>query len=930
MKNIENYIYGILLCLSLFLSSCQSEKTGKIGQKDWLINNESYLAQVIPSEDGKEITISNGLIERKFRISPNFATIGLKHLISQENFLRSVRPEAQVMLNGEYYDVGGLIGQPIHNYLSKSWTDSLANNESSFQFEKYSIENIKPRLNWKIREEWLPKDVKWPAPGKELIVEFKAPVRLSDSTKLEVLFDDNFSDLNNKWRIFSSKEMERNSFINEGKPGEIMAGVNNVVYAEMDFPDEATVVQCKIDPGTDQSASWGPGLALVFKEKTIKINLRPGNETFGIWDGQQELERGTLKEGKAYFLRQNLYGHQVVCEYSEDGENWNELAKITNSEKPEAIRLGKMDHAGGKMDGQAAGELGRSKIQNFSIFGRPISDHMEPYSLQGIKLKVHYEIYDGIPLISKWISVENHSEKTVFLDNFVSEILAAVEGESSVEGESDWRLPNMHVETDFAFSSMSNRKANHSTVHWKPDSIYTSQVNYALETPCLLEIHPAIGPAKSIERGGTFESFRAWELFFDSHDKERKGLSTRKMYRTIAPWVTENPILMHVRNADVESVKLAIDQAAEVGFDMVIMTFGSGFNMESGDPKYYREIKNLADYAHRKGIALGGYSLLASRSISEEDDVINPVTGRPGGTAYFGNSPCLASSWGLEYFRKIKEMYQQTGLDIIEHDGSYPGDICGSHDHPGHKGLADSQWNQFKIISDFYKWCRSEGIYLNVPDWYYLNGSSKCAMGYREVNWSLPRAQQEIIERQNIFDGTWTKTPSMGWMFVPLTEYHGGGSAATIEPLKDHLDHYSQRMANLFGAGVQACFRGPRLFDTDGTKAMVKGWVDFYHQHREVLNADIVHLRRPDGNDWDGILHVNPDGKEKGLLMVYNPLQTEISREITVPVYYTGLMDEVHLKNQDGISSTLQVDRNYNISMKITIPPKGHQHYVLN
>ena len=87
-------------------------------------------------------------------------------------------------------------------------------------------------------------------------------------------------------------------------------------------------------------------------------------------------------------------------------------------------------------------------------------------------------------------------------------------------------------------------------------------------------------------------------------------------------------------------------------------------------------------------------------------------------------------------------------------------------------------------IADFYKWCRAKGIYLNVPDYYFLSGSNKTGMGYRETNWSLPREQQEIIERQNIYDGTWTKTPSMGWMFVPLVEYHGGGKAATIEPLK--------------------------------------------------------------------------------------------------------------------------------------------------
>ena len=49
----------------------------------------------------------------------------------------------------------------------------------------------------------------------------------------------------------------------------------------------------------------------------------------------------------------------------------------------------------------------------------------------------------------------------------------------------------------------------------------------------------------------------------------------------------------------------------------------------------------------------------------------------------------------------------------------------------------------------------------------------------------------------------------MGFMFVPLTQYHGGGAAATIEPLNEHLDHYETRLRNLFGAGVQAAIVVP-------------------------------------------------------------------------------------------------------------------------
>lgn len=443
--------------------------------------------------------------------------------------------------------------------------------------------------------------------------------------------------------------------------------------------------------------------------------------------------------------------------------------------------------------------------------------------------------------------------------------------------------------------------------------------------PVLLEVSPKYGPDQTIAPGKIFTSYRVWELLHDSWDRERKGLEHRRMMRAIAPWVKENPILMHVRNADNESVKKAIDQCAEVGFEMVIMTFGSGFNAEDVSAGNIERMKGLTEYAHKKGVTLGGYSLLASRHIGDGQDVVMPE----GMTPRFGNSPCLESKWGQEYFDKLYQLFTKTGMDILEHDGSYPGDVCASTDHPGHKGLEDSQWNQYDKIRRFYEWCRGQGIYLNVPDYYFLAGSNKTGMGYRETNWSLPRVQQEIIERQNIYDGTWTKTPSMGWMFVPLVQYHGGGAAATIEPLKDHLPHYEQRLANLFGAGVQACYRGPELYDAPETKALVKQWVDFYKKHRQILDGDIIHLRRPDGRDWDGLLHVDPSGEEKGLLMLYNPLNEDITRELSVPVYYTGLHEMVQLEDESGNTKPHRVNRDYRIKVQVTIPARGYRYFVM-
>ena len=570
-----------------------------------------------------------------------------------------------------------------------------------------------------------------------------------------------------------------------------------------------------------------------------------------------------------------------------------------------------------------------SSSTNWPPSGKTLSLHFDPpgSKLKGLILSVHYEMYRGIPLLAKRLTIHNGSDGPVRLNTFISEILAAVEYESMVEQPAQWEYPNIHIDSDYAFHGGDPKSAN-KTTNWVVDPQYSTQINYLRKTPLMLESRPPIGPDVIIAPGKTFESFRTFELIYDSTERERKGLAIRRMYRTIAPWATENPIIMHVRHANPKAVRLAIDQCAQVGFEMVIMTFGSGFNMENIDPKYMAQMKGLVDYAHSKNVELGGYSLLASRRISDKHDVINPETGKTGG-AIFNNSPCLCSEWGSEYFGKIKIFIEQTGLDLLEHDGSYPGDVCASTSHPGHSGLNDSQWKQWKKITNFYKWCRSRGIYLNVPDWYFLNGSNKSAMGYRETNWSLPRERQVILGRQNIFDGTWKKTPSMGWMFVPLVQYHGGGAAATLEPLSEHLDAYGAHLAQNFGSGAQACYRGPRLFDTDETKAVVKKWVDFYKEYRDILDSDIIHVRRPDGRDIDCILHVNPQLKIKGLAMVYNPLDRAVKKELKLPLYYTGLTKTARIRWQQGRSRNYKLDREYNVKIPIDIAPKGITWFVV-
>jgi|TARA_B100000959_G_scaffold281981_1_gene347377 hypothetical protein len=916
-------------------------------REDWLVVPAKRKSAVYQAAGGKDIVLSNGIIARRFRLSPNAATVSLKNLQTGEEFVRSVRPEATVTVNGKAWNVGGLNRQRLHNYIRYEWLDELKGDVESFEFVDFTVGPTVAPFPWKKRPEWLSIDLPWPAPGKRLTMIYE------QSSEVERVAKDNFEKarvilarddidgtaLEPEWKHVTSpyvreeRPSERSSYENEGKAGEVMTLGNCIAYGERELPKEFSAIECRVDPGIDESGDWGPGMVAVWPEKTIKLQLRPDQNRIAYVQKGYVRKVGKFSEGSPQHLRMVFEGDVIEFWSSADNENWKRLSSVKNEDGlPQSVRLGKTGPDGAEEElATDPGEVVRCRVDRFRVYGGPVelSDE-ELKRLEGklkpakpLRLEMIYEIYDGTPILCKSFKIYNTTSDEVRIDSFKAEILATVEAESSVSTNPDWMTPNLFVFADMNFGGMDQKGAN-PCVEWVRDPSYTTQVNYRTQTPCLVKVAPPIGPAVDLEPGESFESFRVFEMLNDSWDRQRIGLSKCRFFRTVAPWTQENPIMMHVRGAKEEAVKLAIDQCAEVGFEMVILTFGSGFNAEDNRPATLEFLKSLVDYAHAKGVALGGYSHLSGRNAKPGEDNITGVKPK------FGRAPCIGSEWGHQYFKKLEHLFdpEGVGMDILEHDGSYPGDACRSGLHPYHGSYPNSQWAQWIRIRDFYRRCRGKGVYLNVPDYYYLNGSSKCAMGYREVNWSLPRREQELIERQNIYDGTWDKTPSMGWMFVPLVQYHGGGAAATIEPLKDHIPHYEQRMANLFGAGVQATYRGPRLYDTDETKAAVKKWTSWYKKHRAILESDIIHLRRPDGRDIDYLLHVNPGLEEKALLAVYNPLETAVRKTIEVPLYYAGLSDTARVSCNEGADEEMELRRDYTIELEVGIEPNGVNWYV--
>lgn len=141
-------------------------------QKDWLINKITQQAKVYRTK-GDHLIISNGLISRAFSLEPNGATIAYINLMTGTSLLRAIRPEAKIDINGIWYDIGGLTGQPIQAYFRPVWLDSMKANPTAWKLTGYKIGKIQARLKWKKMLKWMPQNLPWPPHGITLTFRYR-------------------------------------------------------------------------------------------------------------------------------------------------------------------------------------------------------------------------------------------------------------------------------------------------------------------------------------------------------------------------------------------------------------------------------------------------------------------------------------------------------------------------------------------------------------------------------------------------------------------------------------------------------------------------------------------------------------------------------------------------------------------------------------
>lgn len=556
--------------------------------------------------------------------------------------------------------------------------------------------------------------------------------------------------------------------------------------------------------------------------------------------------------------------------------------------------------------------------------------------VKDIQVKVNYEIYQGLPVIAKWIEVINEGEKEVLLNEMECEVLAVNQDQVKrlhVESDFSFALVNADIEGSALMHYAGTPKPYHvgsSTTKWTVDKDYNTWASHnqaedkflGFPHHNLLLSKLPMGPYTKVSKEVPFKSYITFELLQDSDDRERQSLGHRRMYKKLAPQTTESLISAGITSHDETKLKALIDQAAELGLEQLDIQAWPGVSHDNLDSAYVQLWRRVATYAKERGIVMGGYELqVASRGRGAEVDCVHPETGKPG--SLFGQSVCIASEWKDTYYSKMWEFFDKTGFMTYNMDGPYHGDPCASTVHPHHTRLEDSQWQQWKTQVEVIHELQRRGMYIPIPDWYFLNGQNSTGMGYREASANLTPQQQLLLGRQYIYDGTWHKIPTMGWMTLQLVGFYTNDPRVGLEPLCDNLDRYEAQLMQFLGSGCHLTIRGNRLYDTPETKQMVSRCINWFKKYRDILTSDIVHVSRPTGRDLDCMMHVNPFIRHKGMVVVFNPTDRDITKEMRLPLYYTGLKGKATVTSSDGSKQNFFLNREGELLLPVSIKAQG-------
>ena len=568
---------------------------------------------------------------------------------------------------------------------------------------------------------------------------------------------------------------------------------------------------------------------------------------------------------------------------------------------------------------------------------------------------VVYELYDGLPVFSKWVEFSIPAGRTsteTEITSLAVEMLRVPEHIAPSPGagtrllvETDY-MPRHTYWTNYNYPSRGKTSGPGSiwgggymdTHTFFNDDMYQDDAHDG--ALCVSKVYPDLllnvsypyGPGWLIKPGGAmFESFRVYELLQDSDDEERQELGRRAMLRTLAPQTTASFVyLMNSgKHPDDESFSAMIRNASAVGFDAVLSApYNNHIPMNPTNATHVHRFKALVELGKSlpNPVMLGEYVCLQQMktvNTTNDNQCVNPAgTPAPAPKAGVYRGADMATREHRQFRESLVEWIERTGMEILTTDCPFEGSPCagtrqGYAQTAEHRGLADSQQAQALVNHEFYRELRSRyNTYLRVPDPYFLSsGVSSSPIGYTDGYGHVTDVWEHLnIGRMYGYDGTFYKSVTQGWM----------GEKCPTQPMEQALPQVDLAYAQYLGQGMPSCFNCDRVHDGEASKQLIAFWISFFKDHRSLLTTDLIHLLRPNGLDVDGALHVQPDAAAaaagpgpayRAIGHLFNPRATALTASATryslarnattgernllrVPLYYTGLKPESEVEVQ--------------------------------
>ena len=506
--------------------------------------------------------------------------------------------------------------------------------------------------------------------------------------------------------------------------------------------------------------------------------------------------------------------------------------------------------------------------------------------LPGLDVAVHYELYDGLPVLKKWVTVAARPPALpVVVDNLFMELLRAPNFSpeqitiAQIQPSNPTPFDNQVVPDPNQSFPGRTQQLWFFDAAWDACCDQELHVSYTYYTYLRVGYGPDVtfggptGPGALVSPGDAapFESIAVRLLFHDSTDWERQGLGTRRMHQYLAPQLQESPMYTMINDiSSTAAFQLAISQAAAAGLELVVVGYGAngycGMCPEQlQNATWVAWFKSNVDYARSLGVAVTAYTLMQHNGWGESVPEAEQVLQRDGTR---GGIACFATDWHAAYRQSVLDFVQQTGMMGVETDGQYENAYCGDTggDHH-HNGGAGSWHAQMAATTQFNIDLKAIGGYQTGADAYMWSGANKWNHADTDAGYGLGSLWERLsVGRDYIFDSTTTRLHSSGMYGMnDIAE-----ASRSCDPTPGRLACIDYALASFLGQGVVVDNVAPSLWspgdaDAAAIQATFANWSIFFVAHRPVLtSAASLHIARPTARALEATVHLLPDAASAG------------------------------------------------------------------